>query len=123
MNQNVFILSLKFILVDLVLNILYFPVWWYGRGLLKTLFFCGRKIKDANKHLGLGIWVKNLFKPMYGQRDIAGKIISFIMRLVQIFFRGVFLLIFILLIFLLILIWLVFPIVIIYQIIGQLFIY
>jgi len=123
MKQNIFFISLKFILVDLVLDILYFPLWWYGRGFLKTLFFCGRKIKDASGRLGLGVWVKNLFKPMYGQRDIAGKIISFIMRLVQIFFRGLSLLIFILLIFLLILAWLILPIVIIYQIIGQLFIY
>ncbi len=33
------------------------------------------------------VWLKNLFVPMYGQKDAASFIISFVIRLIQIVFR------------------------------------
>lgn len=79
---------LKLILVDTILDALYFPVWWYSRGLVLALKWAGREIAGVQEFLGIDIWIKNLFRPMYGQRDIAGKIISFFMRLFQIIFRS-----------------------------------
>jgi len=37
--------------------------------------------------MGLGVWIKNLFVPMFQQYDWQGRIISFFMRLFQIIFR------------------------------------
>jgi hypothetical protein len=46
---------------------------------------------------------------MYGQRDIAGRLISFIVRLVQIIFRGLALLVWLIIGLLALFIWLAFP--------------
>ena len=77
------------IIADLVREVLGFPVWWYTRGLAllanKIIDFLG----DSFKALNLAVWLKNLFVPMYGQRDIVGWLVSFFMRLTQIIFRGV----------------------------------
>ncbi len=53
-----------------------------------ALKWAGREIAGVQEFLGIDIWIKNLFKPMYGQNDIAGKIISFFMRIFQIIFRS-----------------------------------
>ena len=104
------------ILIDGIKTILYFPVWWYSKGFLKVLKGSADFIKDIEQTFGFMIWVKNLFVPMFGQKDIAGRLISFFLRLVQIIFRGIALLIFILLVFIFIIIWLILPIFVIYQI-------
>ena len=43
-------------------------------------------------NLGLAVWAKNLFTPMYGQQDFMGKFISFFIRLIQIIVRSIFML-------------------------------
>lgn len=70
------------------------------------------------RRIGLSIWVANLFKPMYGQRDWQSVLISFFMRLFQIIFRGFFLLVWLLAMILLALFWLLLPLLVIYQLIG-----
>jgi hypothetical protein len=44
---------------------------------------------NSLKRLNLLVWIKNIFVPMYGQRDITGVLVSIFMRLVQIIFRSV----------------------------------
>jgi len=105
------------ILVDELKTFLYFPVWWYSKGFLRALRGTINAVFDFEKTLGFMIWTKNLFNPMYGQRDIAGKIISFFLRLVQIIARGIVLLIIIIIAIGFIILWLLLPIIIIYQII------
>ena len=94
MKQESIFKLIVIILKDGLRTVLYFPFWWYGRGFLKMLRGCASYTKDFNLTLGFSIWVKNLFVPMFGQRDIAGRIISFFLRLVQIIFRGIIVLIF-----------------------------
>jgi hypothetical protein len=60
------------------------PIFWYTRGLADAGKWCVRFWKDGWNRFGLGVWVKNLFIPMYGQTDITGRLISFFMRLVEI---------------------------------------
>jgi hypothetical protein len=115
-NESVLKLT-AMLLFEEIKAVLYFPLWWYSRGLLRVLRASGRLINDFQETLGFMIWLKNLFVPMFGQRDIAGRLISFFLRLVQIIFRGIVLLIFILIIFVFIVIWLILPIFVIYQII------
>ncbi|MDO8462702.1 MAG: hypothetical protein Q7S96_00300 [bacterium] len=55
--------------------------WWYGHGLLMVLRWVGRSIHSWEESVGLGLWLRNLFTPMYGQTDWQGRIISFFMRI------------------------------------------
>ena len=60
--------------------------------------------------LGVKVWVVNIFTPMFGQRDIAGVLISFFMRIFQIIGRSLVLIFWSALMFFLLLVWLVLPI-------------
>lgn len=77
------------ILIRIIWDFVYFPLWWYSAGFLKTLRGLGNFYRSQEASLGFFIWLKNLFTPMYGQEDFAGRIISFVIRLVQVLFRGV----------------------------------
>ncbi len=107
------------ILAGLVAQIIYFPAWWYSRGLLRFLKYLKDFLVDRERSLALLIWIKNLNIPMYGQYDWQGRLISFFMRLFQIIFRGIvmiFWLVFALAVFC---VWLALPFLIIYEIYFQ----
>jgi len=76
------------ILLQVIWDFLYFPLWWYTVGLAKTVRGIGHFYHEAETELGFLVWLKNIFVPMYGQYDFAGRLISFIIRLVQVVFRG-----------------------------------
>lgn len=78
---------LKYVLWDLIGNVIYFPVWWYTRGLKKLGAFLVTFVAAMEMRLAVRIWVVNLFKPMYAVTDIPGRIISFFMRLFMIVMR------------------------------------
>ncbi len=111
--------SIKFVLIDLIGDVLYWPIWWYSKGLAKTGLFCLEKIKDQFEALALGVWLKNLFIPMFGQYDWEGRLISFFMRTIQIIARLIILFIWSILILAIFLIWLLLPIYIFYQVIDN----
>lgn len=106
---------LKLLFLDIIWDIVYFPIWWYSRGLFETLKWTGIKIVNLERTLGVDVWIINLFRPMYGQRDFAGKLISFFMRIVQIVFRGIILVMGSMYFLLLVGMWFAAPIVIINQ--------
>lgn len=112
---------LPLVLIDGIKTVLYFPAWWYSKGLLKVLKGTANFIKDFEQTLGFMIWLKNLFVPMYGQRDIVGRLISFALRVVQIIVRGFVLILVILLGIIFIIIWLILPIIVIFQIFNHIF--
>lgn len=120
MTQNIIYTSVKYVLRDLVGDILYFPLWWYTVGVKKMVLKSWNLIKDGQEFLGLRVWVINIFQPMFGQYDLVGRLISFVMRLIQIIFRGIFLIIWIMVVIGLFLLWLVGPLIIFYQIGYQL---
>lgn len=81
-----------------ILDILYFPIFWYKKG----LFFISKKLfinfKLSLKYSTLKSMIKNLFVPMYQDYTKSGKIISFFIRIVFIvltsfYFLGYFILI------------------------------
>jgi len=109
------------LLIELVRDILYFPIWWYSRGLLKIIISMKDFLSDRQKQLALIIWIKNIFRPMYGQYDWQGMIISFFIRLFQIIVRGVLMLFLFIGAVVVVLAWLILPIFTIYEIIFQLF--
>lgn len=77
MTNNIFATSIKYVIVDLIGDFLYWPIWWYTKGLYQTIFYSLNQIIHLEEMLGLRIWVKNLFTPMFGQYDMAGRLISF----------------------------------------------
>jgi hypothetical protein len=85
MAQNAGVLAIKYFFGDILVGLLLFPVWWYSSGFAFMLGWVGRSLSSANKWLSLGVWIKNLFVPMYGESGISGRLISFFMRSVIIF--------------------------------------
>lgn len=66
-----------------------FPLWWYGDGLLGVLAWMRASLQAEWRALGIGLWVRSLFLPMYGVTDISGRVISVVARLFVILGRAV----------------------------------
>ncbi|MBI5793891.1 hypothetical protein HZA87_02265 [Candidatus Uhrbacteria bacterium] len=67
---------------------LFWPLWWYSRGLSETTSWLLESVKGSIKFFGVDVWIKNLFVPMYGDASIAGSLISFGVRAVMILIRS-----------------------------------
>lgn len=119
-NNNVGLYSGKLIL-EIIKDLLFFPVWWYSYGVFDLIKKLKEFLKNKQKSLALFVWIKNIFVPMYGQYDFAGHIISFLVRLFQIIFRSVFMLFWISLALFIVLFWLFLPFLVIYEIIFQVY--
>lgn len=109
MAQNAAVAAVRFVALDLVGDALAFPVWWYTAGFLKFLGWLGVQARAQWHTIGLGVWLKNLFVPMFGQTDVWGRIISFFIRLGQIIGRGIWYLATLLLIVVAAVLWVAFP--------------
>ena len=107
------------ILVDLLKDILYFPLWWYSRGLKQLAIKLKNFLVNKERSLALFVWAKNIFRPMYAQYDWAGILISFFVRLFQITVRGIFMLGWLGLAILILCLWLILPVLAIYEIVFQ----
>ncbi|MBT4277643.1 hypothetical protein HOD96_02770 [Candidatus Falkowbacteria bacterium] len=116
MPQNSFLLFVKYVVVDLAGDFLYFPMWWYTKGFKKCVVFTVEKVKDTENMFAVRLWANSLFKPMYAQRDWQGRIISFFMRFAQLIFRSIFFGLFFVLILFIPIIWLILPIFVVFQI-------
>jgi len=76
------------VVVEVALDILKFPWWWYTSGLILALHWCWRTLTGYSRYLAIEIWIKNIFVPMFGQRDWQSRLISIFMRTVQIVGRS-----------------------------------
>jgi hypothetical protein len=120
MNNNLLFYSVK-IFIKIALDIVYFPLWWYSVGFLRLLKMLGTFLKEKWIFIGAGVWIKNIFTPMYGQRDFVSRSISFFVRFFQIVFRFLAFLLFIAIAFVVIFLWLSLPIIIVYLILEKAF--
>jgi len=121
--MNYFLISpiLKATIVDLILDLLYFPVWWYTKGFIKISLYFLNNIQKRQESLNFFIWLKNIFVPMYGQSDFEGRLISFFVRLAQVFFRLIGLLFWLIVDLMIFLLYLLLPLIMAYQIYFQVF--
>ncbi|MBU4216930.1 hypothetical protein L6270_03825 [Candidatus Parcubacteria bacterium] len=119
-NNDTLLYSGKIIL-EFLQSILYFPLWWYSLGLLMIVKKNLNFLRDKQRSLGVFIWIKNIFRPMYGQTDISGRLISVFMRMVQIIFRSLFMLFYTLVSFVFILLWVALPFFVFYEIVYQIY--
>ncbi len=121
MTQNVFVSSLRYILIEVIGDIFYFPVWWYSAGLVRAGRYCIRTFQTRIRNIALGLWLRSMFKPMFGDYSRQGRLISIFMRLVVLIYKlalTVFALFYSLLLFLL---WVILPIVIAWYLLFQVF--
>ena len=98
------------IIAQILGEILYFPIWWYSIGFIRRIKVSWSFLRDREISLGFSVWAKNIFAPMYGQRDFAGRLISFLVRLVQIIARGLVLFLWLIIVLLGLIFWLALPI-------------
>lgn len=73
---------LRFIVIDLLWEGLYFFIWWYTKGVLRLVHHLKHHADSLVRSLNLKIVAKYLFVPMYGLTDIWSRIISFVLRLI-----------------------------------------
>jgi len=119
MIRSNLILAIKSLAVDSVVAVLYFPIWWYTLGAYRVAAYGFRTLGNAGHGFGVRVWFKNLFRPMFGQYDIAGRIISFFMRLMMIMYYSVVLLLLAALMTVLFLLWLALPAFIVSEFVNQ----
>jgi len=103
------VLAIKYLAVDIVGSFLYFPLWWYTAGAVRTGRFCVRTVRGKATEFAIAVWLKNLFTPMYGLRDWQGRIISFFMRLLIVTWYSIVLTLLSVIMLLVFLAWLAFP--------------
>jgi hypothetical protein len=108
------------IVIDLIGEIIYFPAWWYSRGLVNTAKYLLKFISDKEKSWGLFLWAKNIFRPMYAQRDWQGVLISVFMRIIQIIIRSIIMLFWCLVAIMIFIFWLILPPLVFFEILYQL---
>ena len=105
----------KLVLLDLIGDFFYFPIWWYTVGLKQVVTKVVNNIIATADHLALRLLLLNIFKPMFAQYDRVGRIISFFMRIVILIARLLYFFVYSIVQLLLLLAWLVLPLLIIYR--------
>jgi len=120
MAENLAAKTSKYILKELIFDIIYFPVWWYTKGLKKAALFFVNEVLEWMNRLSLKILFMNLLKPMYGDYTRSGRIISFFLRIIVFFYKLVLMVIWLAILLALLLLWVVLPIFIVYMIILNL---
>ena len=117
-HNNFYLYGLK-LLTETIKDILFFPLWWYSRGLIQLVSGLKRFLINREKGLAFFIWVKNFFKPMYGQSDWQGRLISMGMRFFMIIFRGLALLFWLIFCVFIFLLWLALPVLAVFELMFQ----
>lgn len=114
MSKNILTQASKLLILDYITEILYFPVWWYGAGLKNALNFFIRGVMEADRFTGFSLLLRNIFKPMFAQYDKQGRIISFVMRLVLIIYKGLTLILLVIFYLVTLVFWLGLPILVVW---------
>ncbi len=104
------ILVLQRLLLEFALDFLYFPLWWYTDGTRRAFLFVVDMIKNGNDQLAPGLWLKNIFVPMFGQIDWQGRLMSIFIRLINVLGRTLALTIWCIVAALLFIFWLALPV-------------
>ncbi len=109
----------KLIIVDIFGEFVIAPVWWYSRGLLKVGHWSGKKIAEHEEKLGLKLWARSLWLPMYAQTDWQGRLISFFMRVIFLFIKSIFMVWWLMWYAWLVIVWLGLPVLVVWQLSRQ----
>jgi len=121
MKDTLFANSLRFLGKEFLGDFVAFPLWWYSKGTLKMIRFVMEKTEQRAYTLSLRIWIKNLFVPMYSQYDLAGRVISFFLRIAVLVYRLIIFVIWFCILLAFLGVWLFGPIAVLYYILYQIF--
>lgn len=110
-----FFLIFPKLVAEFFLDLFYFPLWWYTGGIIYILQACGNLISDGNRLMSPGLWIRNLFVPMFGQRDLQGRAVSVLIRFGNFIFRGIGLIVWTGVVIVLGLLWVLLPLVVGYM--------
>lgn len=117
--MGLFFQTLKAVLLGTIADFLYTPIWWYTGGLLRQLKGVWQSFVSHQEALAIDVWLKNLFVPMYGQYDVAGRLISFFVRFAQIVGRFIMITIWAIILLMWLSIWILLPIALAYFIVFE----
>lgn len=117
--HDMWILVVQRITLEFILDIIYFPVWWFTAGARHAFIFCIGLVKEANSMMAPGLWLKNIFVPMFGQWDFQGRLVSFFMRLGNVIIRSIALFIWVIVVIFIFFLWILFPTFIFYMLITS----
>jgi len=121
MNDNILVATIKYIFIEVLWDIIYFPVWWYTKGIIRIGRYCLESAQvQITRRLALGVWISNIFRPMYGDYTIEGRIISGFMRLVVLIWKLIQMVVWLVFLVILFLAWLILPVIIVFFILYQL---
>jgi hypothetical protein len=109
------------VLLQLLAEAVTGPVWWYVGGLKRVLQWMRDQAIRTWYQLAIGLWMRNIMVPMFGQYDWQGRIISFFIRLFQIVVRMIGFVFALLWYTLLVVVWCAVPLVVLYGIATSLF--
>lgn len=70
--------------LDVLVDLVRFPVWWYSGGLRAVGRWWRDALGDASDVLAIRVMAANLARPMYGDFSREGRLISFFLRLIWI---------------------------------------
>ncbi|MFH1235872.1 MAG: hypothetical protein V1685_02950 [Parcubacteria group bacterium] len=122
MPENIFASAARYLVVEILWDIVYFPIWWYSKGLVGVGRYC---LSSASFHLqrrlALGIWLRSMLKPMFGDYTKEGRIISFFMRIIVMVWKLVVAVVWLVILLVLFFAWVCLPLLIIYFIAYQVF--
>ena len=107
------------IALDFLLHMVYFPVWWYTDGLKRAGIYCINLLQSGNEILAPGLWLQNLFVPMFGQNDWQGRIVSVVMRFINVIARGAALLMYAAAVSVIFVLWLLWPPFVLYMLFAS----
>lgn len=114
------LLVLQRITLEFAFDIVYAPVWWYTVGIKRAILFAVQLFQVGNTELAPGLWLKNLFVPMYGQYDWQGRLMSFFMRVVNVIGRTIALLVWLVVCVVVFSLWLGIPVVVLWFLVRNL---
>ncbi len=102
-------LIIKHFFIELFWGMIRYPIWWYSKGLVQRVKSSFDGIEYYARSLAISVWVKNIFVPMFGQRDWQSRIISFFIRIANIIIRSLLLILWMVIMIALILVYILIP--------------
>ena len=106
MINNIFFKAFKVIFLEIIWEVIFFPIWWYTQGLKRVILYVWNSLKNSSRSLALPI--------MFGQHDREGRLISFLMRIILTISRVLVFIVLLILNIIILLIWILLPVVVIW---------
>ena len=108
-QRNIGLAVARYVAIDVIGDIIYFPLWWYSGGLKLVTLTLYDNARTTARNLSLRLLLINIFNPMFGQYDRAGRIISFFMRILIVLVKSIYFVIKAAVLLALLLLWVLLP--------------